>query len=87
MEFLCIEHFPQNNFVYFRCSLFYSSSLVYSNNELNFAVYRRQTHTGIYLNSKNNNPILHKRSVAYILFKRSKSDCDPVHKSQEDKIR
>ena len=56
------------------------------NNTLSFGIYRKNTHTGKYLNFKSNNPVAHKRSVAYSLFNRSKLICeDTKEKEIEDK--
>ena len=53
---------------------------------LRFTVYRKETHTGLYLNFKSNNPIAHKKSVAYSLFRRAKNFCLNEDKEDEDKF-
>ena len=55
-------------------------------NSLSFSVFRKETNTATYLNFKSNNPISHKKSVAYSLFNRSKLICNQEEKANEDKI-
>ena len=56
-------------------------------NSLSFGIHRKSTNTGKYLNFNSNNPIAHKKSVAFSLFSRSKVICDSTEeKKKEDKL-
>ena len=55
-------------------------------NNLRFSIYRKETHTGLYLNYHSNNTLSHKKSVAYSLFQRAKNICSPEEKEKEDKL-
>ena len=46
-----------------------------NDNSLSYAVYRKNTHTGNYLNFKNNHPMHHKRAVIKSLSDRAKRLC------------
>ena len=55
------------------------------NNSLSFGVYRKETHTGKYLDFRSYNPLSHKRSVALSLFRRAKTICgSDEEKKNED---
>lgn len=56
-------------------------------NSLSFGIFRKETHTGKYLDFSSKNPTSHKRSVAYSLFNRCKQICDSKEeKKKEDEF-
>ena len=54
-----------------------------NSNSLSFTVFRKEMHSGQYLNFKSNNPLSHKKCVALSLFNRAKQICSPSEKPLE----